>query len=188
VIELETVVRDIADVLKVVDRSAGPFKQFRPGVGPYGEPQLVKLVAQSLNKLPIYGGCAKTMRAPDLLLEGQWALEIKLVRPFGDNGKAAENWSVNILHPYPGNTSLLGDCLKLRAMNRLERKGVIAIGYEHDPAQISLEPLWKAFETVADIVLKIKLGARAEASQRDLIHPIHQRVVVVGWEVGHEAS
>src|SRR5207302_10748286 len=34
-------------------------------------------------------------------------------RPFGDNGSLAENWSVNLLHLYEGNTSLLGDCLKI---------------------------------------------------------------------------
>ncbi len=181
--DLLTVVQDIADILKGIDSSRVPFKGFQAGVGPYGEPQLMKLVAQGLNSMPRYGGCAKTMRTPDLLIAGHWALEIKLARPFGDNGKLAENWSVNLLHPYSGNTSLLGDCLKLHAMTRPERKGVIAIGYEHDPAQVSLEPLWKAFEVVASIVLNIKLGARTETIRDGLVHPVHQRLVIVGWEV-----
>jgi hypothetical protein len=90
---------------------------------------------------------------------------------------------VNLLHPYPGNTSLLGDCLKLREMACVERKAVIAIGYEHDPAQVSLEPLWKAFEVVADAVLNIKLGARVEMTREGLIHPVHQRLRVVAWKV-----
>lgn len=124
------------------------------------------------------------MRSPDLMLAGHWALEIKFARPFGDNGKLAENWSVNLLRPYPGNTSLLGDCLKLREMTCPERKAVIAVGYEHDPAQVSLEPLWKAFEVVATVALNIKLGARVEAVRDRLIHPVHQRLVVVGWEIG----
>jgi hypothetical protein len=124
------------------------------------------------------------MRTPDLLIERHWALEIKIVRPFGDNGKPAENWSVNLLHPYYGNTSLLGDCLKLQAMMRSEQKGVIAIGYEHNPAQIPLEPLWKAFEVVAAAVLNINLGARTEVNREGLIHPVHQPLVVVGWKVG----
>jgi len=84
--ELEALVQDIADVLKDIDSSRVPFKSFQPGVGPYGEPQLVKLVAEGLNRMPQYGGCAKTMRNPDLMLAGHWALEIKLARPFGDNG------------------------------------------------------------------------------------------------------
>lgn len=181
--DIETVVQNIADVLKRIDSSRAPFKHFQPGVGPYGEPQLVKLVAAGLNSIPQYGGCVKTMRTPDLLIERHWVLEIKLVRPFGDNGKPAENWSVNLLHPYSGNTSLLGDCLKLQAMTRSEQKGVIAIGYEHDPARVSLEPLWKAFELVAAAVLNIHLGARTEANRDGLIHPVHQRLVVVGWKI-----
>src|SRR6266478_5800532 len=120
--DLEAVVQNIADVLKRIDSSGAPFKQFQPGVGPHGEPQLVKLIAEGLNTIPQYEGCVRTMRTPDLLIEKHWALEIKLARPFGDNGKLAENWSVNLLHPYPGNTSLLGDCLKLQAITRSEQK------------------------------------------------------------------
>lgn len=181
--DIEAVVQDIADVLKRIDSSRLPFKKFQPGVGPYGEPQLVKLVAAGLNNIEQYAGCVKTMRTPDLLIEKHWALEIKLARPFGDNGKSAENWSVNLLHPYSGNTSLLSDCLKLQGSTRSEQKGVIAIGYEHDPAQVSLEPLWKAFEIVAAGVLNIQLGPRAEAHRDSLIHPVHQRLVVVGWKI-----
>jgi hypothetical protein len=159
-----------------------PFRHFQPGVGPYGEPQLVKLVAATLDAIPPYNGCIKTMRTPDLLIAGHWALEIKIARPFGDNGKRAENWSVNLLHPYSANASLLGDCLKLQAMTLSEQKGAIAIGYEHDPPFVSLEPLWKAFEVVAAAVLNIQLGARAETTRSGLIHPVHQRLVV-GWKV-----
>jgi hypothetical protein len=181
--DLETVVQDIADVLKGIDSSGVPFKAFHPGVGPYGEPQLVKLVSKGLNCIQRYGGCAKTRRTPDLLIEGHWAIEIKIARPFGDNGKLAENWSVNLLHPYAGNTSLLGDCLKLREITCSEQKAAVAIGYEHYPPQMSLEPLWKAFEVVAHTVLEIKLGTRSEAAREGLIHSVHQRLVVVGWEV-----
>jgi len=39
-------VEDIADALKAIDSSGLPFKSFQPGIGPYGEPQLVKLVAE----------------------------------------------------------------------------------------------------------------------------------------------
>lgn len=69
---------DIADVLKGIDSSRVPFKQFQPGVGPYGEPQLVKLISEGLNRLPRYGSRARTRRTPDLLIENEWALEIKI--------------------------------------------------------------------------------------------------------------
>jgi len=188
--DLETVVNDIADVLKDVDfsgvrfkSSRPPYKEFQPGVGPCPEPQLVKLAAEGLNRIPRYGGSARTRRTPDLMIEKYWALEIKIARPFGDNGKLAENWSVNLLHPYPGNTSLLGDCLKLSELPCSEQKAVIAVGYEHLPAQVSLEPLLKAFEVIATTVLNINLGARWQTTRDGLIHPVHQRLVVLGWRI-----
>ena len=69
------------------------------------------------------------------------AIEVKLARPFGDDGKEAENWSVNLLHPYAGNTSLIGDCLKLERFDGSERSAAVVVGYEHTPPQISLAPL-----------------------------------------------
>src|SRR5437867_10579023 len=98
--ELAQVVRDVVDGLVVLDCCGVPFKQFQPGVGPYGEPQLLGAVAKHLNTLPAYGGAVRTKRTPDLVLPGRWALEFNIARPFGDNGKEAENWSVNLLHPY----------------------------------------------------------------------------------------
>jgi hypothetical protein len=172
---LADLVEDIADSLKMIDASGVPFKSFQPGVGPYGEPQLVKLVAERLNSIPQYGGRVRTMRTPDLLIPESWAIEVKIARPFGDNGKMAENWSVNLLHPYEGNTSLLGDCLKLRSHAFQEQKAVIAIGYEHDPPQLSLEPLIRSFELIAREVLSVELSERASA--------IRKRLIVVGWRI-----
>jgi hypothetical protein len=111
--ELASVISDIADELVAIDESGIPFKNFQPGVGPYGEPQLIREVARRLNERAEYVGAVATKRTPDLLIEGKWAIEFKIARPFGDNAKQAENWSVNLLHPYEGSTSLIGDCLKL---------------------------------------------------------------------------
>ena len=180
---LKRVVNDIADALKTIDTSGVPCKLFQAGVGPYGEPQLVKLIAENLNRSPGYAQRVKTLRTPDLLIAGFWALEIKIARPFGDNAKRAENWSVNLLHPYPGNTSLLGDCLKLRSLQCQEQKAVLAIGYEHEPPQISLEPLARSFEVIATQVLSIRLGERVSAVRTGLIHPVHQRLTVMAWTV-----
>lgn len=181
--DLEQVVIDAANVLKQIDNSGSRFKEFRPGVGPYGEPQLLKLAAEEMCKFPQYSSGVTTMRTPDLLIRKHWALEIKLVRPFGDNNRLAENWSVNLLHPYSGNTSLLGDCLKLQSLNCEERKAVMAIGYEHEPAQVSLEPLWMAFELRADRIMSVSLGSRVVARRSGLVHPVHQQLIVIGWEL-----
>lgn len=119
----------------------------------------------------------------DVVIAGEWAIEIKLARPFGDNGRPAERWSENLLYPYPGNTSSIGDCLKLLNSSFQERKAVIVFGYEHTPPKIPLEPAVKAFELIADKVVGLHLSPRVQMTVRDLIHPHHQQATVYGWEV-----
>jgi hypothetical protein len=181
--DLEQVVDDIAAAAVAVDGCGVAFKHFQLGVGPYGEPQLLAAVAKHLNTLPEYGGAARTKRTPDLLISRAWALEFKLARPFGDNGNEAENWSVNLLHPYEGNVSLVGDCLKLQKLGGTERKAAVVVGYEHTPPRISLVPLVKAFELVAEKVVGIRLGPRIQVTRFGLCHPVHQQLLVAAWEV-----
>ena len=50
--ELKKVVKDILDSVVSIDASEVPFRSFQPGVGPYGEPQLLMNIASQLNKLP----------------------------------------------------------------------------------------------------------------------------------------
>jgi hypothetical protein len=180
---LKCIVEGFADALVAIDSSGIPFRNFSPGVGPYGEPQLLSQVATRLNsRLPCEGRIC-TKRTPDLLIPKEWAIECKIARPFGDNGKPAENWSVNLLHPYAGNTSLLGDCLKLRSLAGNEKKAALVIGYEHSPPQLSLSPLLAAFEVVAKNVIGIRLGERVQSVRTGLVHPVHQQVTVAAWEV-----
>jgi hypothetical protein len=110
-------------------------------------------------------------------------LEFKLARPFGDNGNEAENWSVNLLHPYEGNVSLIGDCLKLHRFPATERKAAVVVGYEHTPPRISISPLLDAFELVVTQVAGVKIGARVQQLTSGLCHPVHQQVIVTAWEV-----
>lgn len=181
--DLKTVLEDVADALVAIDAVGVSFKTFQPGVGPYGEPQLVSQITRHLNSIPRYGGAARSKRAPDLLIPGEWALEFKIARPFGDNGRQAENWSVNLLHPYPGNTSAIGDCLKLVSLNGTERKAVVVIGYEHDPPEIDLSPLLRAFEVIAKEVISLRLSSRIEIVRGPLVHPIHRQARLCAWEV-----
>lgn len=185
--KLSEVVEHIADALVTVDKAGKPFRSFQEGVGPYGEPQLLKLIANFLNTLHPYRGTVVTKRSPDLLIPGQWAIEFKITRPFGDNGREAENWSVNLLHPYPGNVSSIGDCYKLLQLDGVERRAVCVIGYEHSPAKIDLTPLIQSFEEIARNVAHMSLGPRAETRRQGLIHPVHQVVRVFAWEVRGQA-
>ncbi len=182
-IDLEEIIDNITDGLVAIDASRIPFKNFRPGVGPYGEPQLVKRIAKQLNELPKYQGKVITKRTPDLLIPQKWAIEFKIARPFGDNGSEAENWSVNLLHPYLGNASTIGDCLKLAQLECPERLAVVVIGYEHSPPKIDLSPLIKSFEVIASQIANITLSKRVETQRDNLVHPVHQSVRVFAWEV-----
>ncbi len=181
--KLKETIDDIADGLVKIDAGRVPFRGFQPGVGPYGEPQLVKLLAGYLNELPEYCGAARTKRTPDLLIPNEWAMEFKIARSFGDNGREAENWSVNLLHPYEGNVSTIGDCYKLARIQCSERKAVVVIGYEHVPARVDLIPLIESFEAVAKYVARIELSARVECRRDGLVHPVHQSARVFAWEV-----
>jgi hypothetical protein len=182
-IELQEVVTDIAMGISALDASGSRFREFQPGVGPFGEPQLVKQITTYLNTLTKYGGAVRTKRCPDLLIPDEWAIEVKITRPYGDNGKEAENWSVNLLHPYRGNTSSIGDCYKLLSLPMPERKAVLVVGYEHAPAKIDLTPLIRSFETIATCVAGVKLGSRVENRCNGLIHPVHQTAKLFAWEV-----
>jgi hypothetical protein len=170
----------IADLLKEFDAEKPTHKKFQPGIGPYGEPQIVKVIPERLSKR---GFAAQTKRTPDLEIQHEWAIEFKIVRPFGDNGKEAENWSVNMLHPYNGNISLIGDAVKLSTLVTHHKKGLFVIGYEHNPAKIGLDPLIDSFELIARHVKKIDLGERIEQRRIGLVHPEHQILRCVGWQI-----
>jgi hypothetical protein len=174
------IVTIIADILKEFDAEMPKHKAFRPGIGPFGEPQIVAVIAQKLSESGI---SAQTKRTPDLDIQHQWAIEFKIVRPFGDNGKEAENWSVNMLHPYAGNVSLIGDAIKLSGLDDYPKKGLFVIGYEHNPAKISLDPLVDSFESIAKHVMKIELGERFQEKREGLVHSEHQVIRCIGWQL-----
>lgn len=179
-LDFKGIVNVVADILREMDSESPVHKGFKPGIGPFGEPQIVKKIAQRLSKINI---SAKTKRCPDLKINENWAIEFKIVRPFGDNGKEAENWSVNLLHPYRGNVSLIGDAFKLLELDDLEHKGLLMLGYEHNPAIIDLAPLILSFEVLMTKVMKIKIEPRIEVRIENLIHPVHQVLRCVGWEL-----
>jgi len=178
--QYQDIVKTIANILKEFDDEKPIHKGFMPGIGPFGEPQIVKIIAE---KLTCKGISARTRRTPDLDIQGDWAIEFKIVRPFGDNGNEAENWTVNLLHPYAGNVSLIGDAIKLLQLPNYDHKGLFIIGYEHDPAIISLDPIISAFELIIRNVININIGERIEEKRDGLVHPEHQIVRCIGWEL-----
>jgi hypothetical protein len=178
--EFATLVKLIADILKGFDSEKPVHKDFQPGIGPFGEPQIVREIAERLTS---NGTPTQTKRTPDPALKDEWAIEFKIVRPFGDNGKEAENWSVNLLRPYAGNVSLIGDAIKLRNLNAFLHKGLFVIGFEDNPPKISLDPLIDSFELIAQQVMRIGIGKRIEERREPLVQPVHQVLRCIGWEL-----
>jgi len=179
-VQLAKIVDAIADLLKEFDAEKPVHKSFQAGIGPFGEPQLVKEIASRLTDAGIK---ANTHQTPDMDIQDIWAIEFKIVRPFGDNDRPAENWSQNLLHPYEGNVSLIGDAIKLSDLENYPNKALFAIGYEHSLPRVSLDPLLESFELISGTVLNIRLGERYEQARRELVHPTHQVVRCVAWQL-----
>lgn len=183
--QLAEIVGVIADVLKGFDSERPVHKSFEPGIGPFGEPQLLIEIAQRLTK---QGIPARTRKTPaDMDVQDIWAIEFKIVRPFGNNDKEAEGWSQNLLHPYEGNISLVGDAIKLSKLDTYPQKCLFAIAYEHDPPQIDLEPLLCSFELISKSIVKIPLSERFEERRGGLVHPTHQVVRCVAWQLDDQS-
>jgi hypothetical protein len=111
--ELIDIVNDFGDALKEIDSEKPKEGKFQPGIGPHTEDHSREMVIKYLksreDKFQYYSSAA-SMQYPnsremcDILIPNEWAIELKLLRPFGDNDKEAEHWSNKILHPYYGNT------------------------------------------------------------------------------------
>jgi hypothetical protein len=147
-LELDRLVDDFAMALMGAD-SARPGASnarskaaFQPGIGPHSEAQTVKLVGAELERLAsdIYGhrlayGVAYP-EAPrqkcDLCIgsapEWDWAVEIKMLRILGNNGKANDNILMHLLSPYAAHRSALTDCDKLVESRLGRRKAILVYG------------------------------------------------------------
>ena len=183
-ITLTDFVRGFSNALQAVDTKKSIHKNFRAGIGPFGGADAIRMALAELKiSNPSRYRDARTKRLPDLLIPGEWAIEFKIVRPFGDNGKSAEHWSGNVLHPYAGNTSSLGDCLKLLESKLPEKKAVVIFGFEHTPPLVSLDAALAGFELLASHILHVSLSSRVEDLRIGLVHPVHQQLRVFAYEV-----
>src|SRR5215213_3812974 len=172
---LSDIVSDFADAFKAVDatrpRGSSRTRTYKPGIGPLTEADAINRALQHLKESPrsSHYRDVSPRRYPssrqqcDLVIPGEWAIEFKLLRPFGDNGAEAEHWSENALHPYPGNVSSIGDSIKLIESGFPERKAVLIFGYEHSPPLIDITTAIESFEVIAKQIVGIELGERYSA-------------------------
>jgi len=197
--ELDEFVVDFASCLKAADAkwpqaaNARSKRLFQPGIGPHSEAAAVKLIAAELERYraAVYERQISTgvpypempRQKCDVCLgvkpSWEWAVEVKLLSFFGDNGKLNDNILMHILSPYPQHRSALTDCLKLSTSTLGRRKAVLIYGFDHDGWP--LDPAIDAFEALA--CAKVHLGPRRSTSFNTLVHPIHNAGRVFGWEV-----
>ena len=114
----------------------------------------------------------------------EWAVEVKMLRLMGDNGKPNDNMLMHILSPYPNDRSALTDCRKLLDSGLNGRKAVLIYGFDYP--SLPMDPAIEAFETLAR--LRVNLGERRVAAYDDLIHPVHRAGRVFGWGIDEVAA
>jgi hypothetical protein len=169
---------------------------FQPGIGPHTEEQTIRLVLGALvqSTPERYRDHALAVPYPsqprqkcDLCLgigpAWTWAVEIKMLRLMGDDGKPNDNMIMHILSPYPAHGSALTDSEKLIQSGFAGKKMLAIYGYDY-PAWPQ-DPVIDAFETLAQT--RVRLGERYVAVFDELIHPVHRQGRVFAWEVTSQA-
>lgn len=166
---------------------------FRPGIGPHSESETITLalseasVGLELSRLEREVPYPAISRSRcDIVIDGSagWAIEVKLLRLLGDNGLKNDNMLMHILSPYPMDHSALSDCPKLLQSGFEGRKAIVIIGYDYDA--LPLGPAIGAFELLASA--EVDLIPTGPAPFNNLIHPIHQRGAVFGWEISEKGT
>ncbi len=198
-LKLKQIVEDFAkgikksDGLKPIAINIRSKKPFRPGIGPHSEKQTITLVKEQLEEInpKIYERfCGEGIPYPfdskkqcDICFgyepDWEWAIEVKMLRFLGDNGKDNDNILMHILSPYSAHRSALTDCKKLINSGFNAKKGILIYGYGSD--RWPLEPAIETFEILASNIVNL---SNCEISEfNELTHPIHRSGKVFGWEI-----
>lgn len=161
---------------------------YQPGIGAHSEDRMVEL-ALAAAESQLEGVTVET-RVPyptsrrvrcDVYLRGggDWAIEVKLLRRLGDNGKPNDNILMHILSPYAQDRSAVTDCVKLAQSGFAARLAVVIIGFEYH--EWPLQPAIQAFERIAGNLVNLRPCVPARFS--GLIHPVQREGAVFAWEV-----
>ena len=164
---------------------------YQPGIGPHPEDRAVDLIVAELKVLrpdwrialrQCYPGSRQTC---DLLWGDppEWAIEIKMFRPNGDNGKPDDTAIKDILSPFAADRSAVSDCRKIAESDIAPHRAILIYGFD-DKRKPLLEMI-AAFETLART--RVSLGQRRQAPIGPLVHPVHQTGAVFAWE-GYSAA
>ncbi len=190
-LDLETVVHDLATGLKAADalglraRSQRGSRLYRAGIGPHSEDAAMgAAVAQMKIKDPMTYRDVRPVPYPqsrrrcDLGIgkPTAWAIEVKMARAFGDNGKLDDTYLKDLLSPYERDHSALSDATKLLEFDCRRGPDLWFRVPESTPRTGN-----EALELLMAAVVKI--STRIEVSFKELMHPIHSNGRVIAWEV-----
>jgi hypothetical protein len=192
--DLRSIVADFAIGLKEADAlrpqavSHRSGKAYQAGIGPHPENAAVRLVLDQMRRSrPGIYDTARALKYPKSRLQCdlgigdplQWAIEVKMARALGDNGKLDDTYVKDVLSPYEVDHSALSDVTKLRESGFECGKAILIYGFAYSGRD--LEPLLHALELLADA--GGPFGGRIQESFADLVHPVHTTGLVAAWEV-----
>lgn len=169
----------------------GPrWKTYKRGIGPHPENAAVAAAMSNTTlsfqtRVPYPN---HRLRRCDLVLGDRppwdWAIEVKMWRLFGDNGKQNDNIFMHVLSPYDTHRSALTDCTKLANAGFQCRLAVLIFGYEHNG--FPMAPVMEEFE--AAVRRRHGLVGPYVFGFSKLVHPVFSRGAVYGWELTRESA
>jgi hypothetical protein len=163
-------------------------RAYRPGIGPHSENAAVALVLAELADLLPEAVCGQFLPYPNAPRQKcdvwcgrplEWAVEVKMARFRGDNGKPDDTAVKDLLSPYASDRSALTDCEKLAGSGLECRTALMVYGFDYEDRP--LDPAIDALELLA--AARVTLGARVEAVIGDLVHPVHAYGRLFAWEI-----
>ena len=143
-LDLNRITIDFARGLKIADSTMPQTEVrttvYKPEIGPHTEAQTGAQVTDVLENAgpEPYEYWSRSGLYPDKFRQKcalclgrepfwDWAVEIKLIRFLGDNGRLNDNMVKHLLSPYPKHNITLTDCEKLRDSGSLERKAILIL-------------------------------------------------------------
>ena len=184
--------------------------QYSPGIGPYGENEIVDQVMKHLNEtntldeafyirpgriekrelgIENYKGITGRSATPDLVI-GNKIIEFKIARPLRDNGTPEDTWFKKVFDPHPTSYSTFIDVEKLcnfsenhDQQGRFE-KWVVVIGFERiNEVVYKLDALFPGlFRYISEnISQKTVLEDVGKTMELGNRHPFHQVVKLYGF-------
>lgn len=194
-VELDKFVGDFAEAMARADshrpqaKSSRSGRLYQPGIGPFGEDKAVDQTVDEMRRL--FPGAYDDLRSRVLypgsrqrcdIVLGEpptWAIEIKMARFAGDNGKPDDMATKDLISPFDCDRSAVSDCAKLASSRIAPNCALVIYGFD-DPLR-ALDVMVEAFEALARV--RVTLGTRYSAPLQRLVHPVFASGRVFGWRV-----